>query len=349
MSKVIGIDIGGTFIKYALVREDLTLEKEGKKPTPNTMEAFIASLLEVIEELNEGVDGVAISLPGKINNQAGFVYHGGLIPYLKMQALGPTLEEACNLPVRLINDGDAAALAEGKYGNLRGLNCGAAMVLGTGVGGGIVVKGELLANHHFSPEGMQEILRNHEDLAANYQELPLLERAALTISLYTKGATSMLFNAGSAVNFVDRASQELGLDQPDGVKVFQVLEQKESAELQVLFEEYCREIALLILNIEGIFKLEKLVIGGGISAQDLLLEEINRQYLLLLQEEVSFKDQGDHLQIDRCYFANQANIIGAYSNFLSLLDQENQTSESETGFFASLFNFMANKDQEESQ
>ena len=129
------IDIGGTFIKYGLINDQQEFSQLGKLPTPASLGEFLKSLTDLIASFASEIKGVGISCPGQINTQNGFVHHGCLIPYLKQFSLGAYLETETLFPVSILNDGDAAGLAEARYGRLSDVSCGAALVLGTGVGG----------------------------------------------------------------------------------------------------------------------------------------------------------------------------------------------------------------------
>ncbi len=117
--------------------------------------------------------------------------------------------------------------------------------------------------------------------------------------------------AGSAVKFIADASQLLNLKEADGQKVFQALENEPSEELQELFETYCRDIAFLILNLQTFLKVENLAIGGGISAQPLLVKAIGEQYDKLFASVLAFQ-HFEQLEIEGAKNGNKANLIGAY-------------------------------------
>ena len=141
---ILAIDIGGTFIKFGLVDNDFRISNQSKVPTPSSLDNFWITLESIISSFKNGISGIAIACPGEINSKRGFVFKGGLIPYLTAIPLGTRLLKTFQLPVKVINDADAAALAEARYGSLQDLDCGAALVLGTGVGLGIVSQGDLL-------------------------------------------------------------------------------------------------------------------------------------------------------------------------------------------------------------
>lgn len=301
---ILAIDIGGTFIKFGLVDNDFRISNQSKVPTPSSLDNFWITLESIISSFKNGISGIAIACPGEINSKRGFVFKGGLIPYLTAIPLGTRLSKTFQLPVKVINDADAAALAEARYGSLQDLDCGAALVLGTGVGLGLVSQGELL-----SPLSVTLYLRSPSPQSKSQTALPF------QWTLFKQALISLVDNKGSAVGFVHEASQLLGLDQDDGPAVFSAIEGNQSEDLNLLFKDYCHEIAVLVLNLQSFFRLEKVVIGGGISRQGTLIEGISDAYEELFKDkpELGFEP----ITIQACHFHNDNNLLGAASYFAS--------------------------------
>ena len=127
-------------------------------------------------------------------------------------------------------------------------------------------------------------------------------------------------NTGSAVQFVEKASHILNLEKADGIAVFRALDQGGNEELTTLFQAYCYDIAILIFNLQSLLRLEKVTIGGGISSQPLLIDEINHQYHDLLSQKGH--EQFEALPIQAARFHNESNLIGAASYFYSSPNQK---------------------------
>ncbi len=292
MKQFLGIDVGGTFIKSALVSETGQLGQEGKVPTPDHMADFLACLDELIENHREQISGVGISAPGRIDVDKGYLYVGGALTYLKDIALKEVIESKHGLPCAIINDAKAAVLAEHWLGNLKGVSNGAALVLGTGVGSGIILKDELLQGSHF-------------------------QAGELTFNLRSPGPITwqnMSGSAGSAVGFIKRAAECLGLeDTSDGQAVFEALKAGQHPDVKELFESYCREIVFILYNLQAVVDVEKVVIGGGISSQDLLIDNIRRIYLDYKRGSEIYDFMFTDLVIEPCAFRNGSNILGAVS------------------------------------
>ena len=301
---LLAFDIGGTFIKYALVDEAYQVSDSSKVPTPATIEEFWEALERVICLFQNRITGIAISCPGEINSRLGFVFKGGLIPYLRNIPLASRLNKTFQVPVTVLNDGDAAGLAEARIGNLQDCDCGATFVLGTGVGLALTSNGSLISTWN-----LKDYLRWPS--LGEKQVTPVQKQYQTEILKH--GISSLVQNSGSAVNFVANASQLLELPEEDGVQVFEVLEAGHHEELQDLFASYCREIAILIYNLQSLVRLEKVTIGGGISSQSLLLEEINHQYKSLMEE--SGEQRFSLVEIQAARYHNSSNLLGAVCHF----------------------------------
>ena len=246
------IDIGGTFIKYGLMDADYQLVHTDKIPTPPTIEEFWQGLEEIVASVREEIEGIAISCPGEIQKSLGFVFRGGLIPYLRGIPLASRLQQTFQVPVTVLNDGEAAGLAEARLGNLKDCPCGATLVLGTGVGLALLSNGDLLRGWQLT-----EYIRSIDKT----ERTP--ENRRFHRGLFLQGISNLLENTGSAVQFVEKASHILKLEKTDGIAVFKALDQGGHEELTSLFQEYCHDIAILIFNLQSLLLLEKVTIGGG--------------------------------------------------------------------------------------
>ncbi|MGV3758378.1 MAG: ROK family protein [Actinomycetota bacterium] len=146
MSEVLAIDIGGTKLAAGIVSAGGELRARAVCPTPRTSDAdmVLAALLQVVEEVRTGTEqacGVGCGGP--------MARHGEHVSPLNIGAwrafpLRDRLAAATGLPVHVDNDAKALALGEGWTGAARGRHDYLAMVVSTGVGGGIVLDGRLL-------------------------------------------------------------------------------------------------------------------------------------------------------------------------------------------------------------
>ncbi|VJB48265.1 ROK protein [Streptococcus pneumoniae] len=303
MKHYLTIDVGGTFIKYGIVKGEGELVYQDKLPTPQEkMDDFTATLLSIYQEMAVKADlaGIALSCPGKVDSRAGYLYYGGALLYLKDFPLAEFLSEATGLPVTVVNDGKAAALAENWLGNLADVENGLALILGTGLGGGIILQNQVLLGSHFQAGEFSFLLPTRE--FSDVSHIAGLQ--------------------GSAVEMVASIATALGLpDKQDGRAVFSYIEQKNEQALTI-FEDYCQKIAHTIYNVQAIVDVERVVIGGGISAQSILVKEIQRQYKHILDTLPLIGPMITPVDIQLCHFRENANLVGAYYYHLTSRGEE---------------------------
>ena len=135
----LGVDLGGTNIKAALVDADGAIIKEASTPTklPRPAEAVCDDIAALCNQLAQGqlVAGIGVGCPGTVD--------GGLVRYSNNLdwhdfAMGDYLRAKTGLPVALANDANAAALGEALAGCAKGAESAVIITLGTGVGGGLL-------------------------------------------------------------------------------------------------------------------------------------------------------------------------------------------------------------------
>lgn len=154
MTQYLVFDIGGTNVKYALVDNEGQLLEKGKRPSADNLDDFVAALYEVGDQYKDKFAGIAVCAPGKIDREKMIIHYGGALTFLDGLNLEETLGARYRVAVSAENDAKAAALCEQWLGELKGVDIGAVMTLGTGVGGGISAQ-EIL---------IEEIRRQFEEI-----------------------------------------------------------------------------------------------------------------------------------------------------------------------------------------
>ena len=253
MKDYLSIDIGGTNIKYGLLNRAGQIIEKDRLKTPDNLDGFMLVMDQIVSEYVDKIRGIAFSCPGKIDAKTGTIYFGGALTYLHKLPLKELMETKYQVPVAVENDGKAAALAELWLGNLNGTTEGAAIVLGTGVGGGIIMDGRLRQGVH-AQAGEFSFFVN--------------DKSATGFERFTALNTS-------AVNMIRMCAKELQLaDENDGLTVFKAINANDPAVMPI-FKNFCRNVGILIMNIQAVVDLDKFVIAGGISAQPIVAATIN--------------------------------------------------------------------------
>ena len=168
---VVGIDIGGT--KLATVVADKTGHILGKvrKPTfaEKGPEYAIRLLFDMVREVvnlagleQESISAIGVSCGGPLDTKTGIVYSPPNLPGWDALPLKAKLESEFQVPVTIENDANASALAEFRFGGGRGYNAVLYMTMSTGIGGGIVIDGQVYhgANDSAGEVGHQILLPN---------------------------------------------------------------------------------------------------------------------------------------------------------------------------------------------
>lgn len=297
MKKYLSIDIGGTNIKYGLIQDDGQILESHKTKTFKDKVTFLALIEEIIGQYADQISGIAFCAPGKI--QGTSIRFGGALPFL--DGIDFKQEFATyNLPILGVNDGKAGVLAEHWQGSLQGVDNCAAIILGTGVGGGIIINGKLLNGSHFQAGELSFMQLAHMPLETGD-------------SFSDDGFAGSLL---SAVRMITQINQKLGNpDITDGLTAFEAIKTKHPIATKI-FEEYCQNVAQLILNIQTVVDLQKIAIGGGISAQPILLEGIQHAYDKLFDANPLIKTTLNKALLTTAHFQNEANMIGALNNLL---------------------------------
>jgi len=150
---VIGVDLGGTYVKTAIVTENkLVIAKEsrpsdaegGPEGVMDAMEAAVRDLLAQSQISLDQVIAVEFGAPGPMNWQTGVVYSPPNLPGWKNVPLAELMERRLKVPCFVDNDANLACYGEFWLGAGQGAESLAVLTLGTGLGGGVVVFGELL-------------------------------------------------------------------------------------------------------------------------------------------------------------------------------------------------------------
>ena len=151
----IGIDLGGTSTKIGIVNNDgkvlkiTSLDKEFY----GDIHLFVEKIAESISAFGEKhIAGIGIGAPNA-NYRTGTIDYPPNLPWKGVTPLAEMISAKTNLPVKMTNDANAAAIGEMKFGAARGMTDFIIITLGTGVGSGIVVNGELIVgNNGFAGE-----------------------------------------------------------------------------------------------------------------------------------------------------------------------------------------------------
>lgn len=291
--KILVVDIGGTFIKYACMQEDMTILSRGKVPTPtDDRDELIEAIGRIYDEM-PGVEGIAISMPGIIDSENGYCVMGGALRYNDDFYLRHSLYERCPVPIYMENDAKCAAMAEAAAGSLKDVKDGFVLIFGTMIGGGFIKDHTLYRGKHFSAGEVSYIITDgsgepdYETVWGNRCGTPRLCR------MYAE-------------------KKGIAEAEVDGFRVFEAVNRGDE-DAKACLQKFTREVAVQIFNIQTVLDPERFAIGGGISAQPVLIEYIKDNLKALYAACPYYVPQAE---VVSCKFQNDANLYGALQCFL---------------------------------
>lgn len=294
----LSIDIGGTNVKYAELNNAGNIIEQGKIKTSHKKDEFLRNIDKIVEKyVKKDIKGIAFCAPGKITHTK--IHFGGALPFLDGIDFAERYKKY-NLPVAVINDGKASVLAENWLGSLKDMKNCAAITLGTGVGGGIIVNGKLLNGAHFQAG----------------------ELSFLQLNINEPGFDGFAGGYASAVQMIREVNQSFNNDdETDGLAAFEAINNQRK-EAKKIFDDYCKRIAAVIIDIQAVVDLDAIAIGGGISAQPIVIQGINKAYDDILDKNELIKKTFTRPQILDAKFKNNANLYGALYNLFIHLNGE---------------------------
>ena len=288
----IGIDIGGSHIAIGVVNEQgKIVEKIEKRLTQIEKSNIENSIEESIEKYvqefcqNYEIDEVGIGIPGEIKDDIIVrAYNLGMKNYPIIQKL----KEKINLPINVQNDATCAAIAEKKYGCLKGEGTSLFFTLGTGIGGSLFYDDELVDVRHF---GHMVIVKN--GIPCNCGRKGCFERYA------------------SMKAFKNSMRNALNLDDSTrGEQLFEMIrdnkpENKNYEVIEQVVEDYIESLSVGLLNFVYLFHPNVIGIGGSfVHFAEVLLPR--------LKNRIS-QEWKENLVIKTAILGNDAGIIGAVS------------------------------------
>lgn len=269
------------------------LEKSSVPTPKDGVTSFVNTIDTIVKNFQKEhhISGVALSMPGAVDVETGYIKGITAVPYIHGPNIRKLLEEKINLPVEFENDANCAGLAEGWMGAAKGIDDYICIVIGTGIGGSLFLDKKIRHGKNlFAGEFGYMILDD-------YYNQPIGE------------SWSSLAATGGLIKLVAKR-KHLDANTLDGKTVFKMADEGD-LEVQDEIEKFIKSLAVGIYNLQYIIDPEKILIGGAISERDGLLDRINEKLLQMRPNQQCLT-----IQVERCQFGNDSNLIGALYHFL---------------------------------
>ncbi|MBR1616730.1 ROK family protein [bacterium] len=306
----IGVDIGGTNIKIALVDFEgkiiyssttPTMAELGYEAGVNNIKTAIKDLISQTGESEKTIEAIGFGLPGQIDYVTGIVKNLPNIPGWVNIPLAKIIEDEFKIPTKLDNDVRCAALGELNFGAGKGAQNLVCITVGTGIGSGIVLNGKLV--------------RGASNAAGEIGHIKMtLEKGPLCgcgdwgcLEAYASGPAIVsmakeYISGGKSAKYLEMTQN--GIITP--YIVAQAALQGDAVSIQI-FNQIGKIIGLGLVSVINLLNPEKVIIGGGVAdAGDILLEPIRRTI-----KDRAMPIQASTVQIVPAQLANTAGVIGA--------------------------------------
>lgn len=303
----IGIDVGGTNLRFALVGGDgrIIVQTRIKTAIHDGLNAFCCRLKEGIDSLcrhasREGGEVAALGagVPGLIAND-GYVHRSVNLPPLDGVNLRETLEHLAGLPSVVANDVNAFAWGEKIFGAGRGVASFLMVTLGTGVGGGLVLDGRLWTGI--------------DGIAGEFGHMTM-EPDGLPCPCGNRGCLEQYASATA----IARAGRQLRRDQwkgadtesslePFSAKAIAAAADQGDREAAALFAEAGRYLGIATASVANLLNIEAIIIGGGVANRFDLLRDA-------LESEVrtrAFPVPARRLKVLRATLGEEGGLLGS--------------------------------------
>jgi len=303
MSLALGIDLGGTNTKLAVIDGEYHVRAQRSIPTcaetgPGAVIVVLAetvpALLDECKADRGSVVGVGLATPGPLNLREGRIIHAANLPGWRDVPIRDTLAKALSLPVVLENDGNAAAFGEYVAGGGVGCEHLVALTLGTGVGAGVIIDGRILHGHYDNAAELGHMIVAVDGLPCPCGQRGCLERYA------------------SADAIVRRAERNAETQKRRNTEIRTASDVAEAAckgdvVCTQVWDEACKYLAVACVNIQHAFNPQRILLAGGLSlAGEQLLDPVRRHL-----RAQAWKLHSDLPEIALAKLGSDAGVIGA--------------------------------------
>ena len=289
----LGIDIGGTFIKYALMDKQYRIKDKWKietikYDTADEFYDYICSNIKLIDE----IDVIGISAPGLIDKDSNVkLYAAPNVAIMYGTNINDEIKKRTHKKVSSINDAKSAGLCEFEIGNAKGSKSSAFLIIGTGTGGCICDE--------------NGVVYGKDAFAGEFHNMPFVNDEI--------GGLDKMGDYASMTGLINIYNSKADMDEQVqyGYEVCKkYLDGNKTAELSV--DEWIINIVAQLIVITVFYNPEVICIGGGISEEDWFINKVKEQYKKTCIEYL----EADFIttKIDRCKYNNDANILGAIIN-----------------------------------
>ncbi len=306
----IGIDVGGTNVKIALVDDSgkiiysnsvPTRAEMGYEYTVNNIKQAIYDLMKETKLTAKDIEGIGFGFPGQVDYKSGIVRLAPNIPGWVEVPIAKMIEDEFHIPTRVDNDVRCAALGELKYGAGKGCENLICITVGTGIGSGLIVNGKLVRGASNAAGEIGHIkLQIHDGPICGCGDTGCMEAFASGPAIVAMAEEYIL--GGKSTKYREMAN---GGD----ITPFIVAEAAKAGDpvAKRIFARIGEYIGIGMASVVNLLNPEKIIIGGGVAdAGDILLEPLKETL-----KKRAMKIAGETVEVVPAQLGNTAGVIGA--------------------------------------
>lgn len=281
----IGVDVGGTKCHAVAVDVDGRILAESRRPTPPAVDV-VGVLCDLVDELSNSLNApvatVGVGLPGLITAD-GVVRASPNLAGARNTPVGPDLRRALSVPVHVENDATMAAFGEWRVGAARGARDAVVVTLGTGIGGGIVMGGQLQRGSHGFAGEIGHMMVDRDGVECPCGRRGCWERYASGSALARIAGAA----TGEDVVAAARAGDHHAIES---------------------IGEFSRWVAAGLASLTNLCDPEVIVLGGGVmESHDVLVERVREEFTAALYSPTL----RPHPRLEVAQLGHRAGAVGA--------------------------------------
>ncbi len=249
--KKLGIDLGGTKIEGIFLDDNLNVISRKRIPTPqNDYKAIVKSIVNLVNEIKTEDCTIGICTPGAISKKTGLIKNSNT-QCLIGKPLRENLENALNQKISIDNDANCFSMAEATLGAAKGFDVVFGVIMGTGVGGGIVINGK--------------VHKGRTNIAGEWGHH----------TLHHNGNKCYCGKTGCVETYISGPALEKRWTQLTGKtqNLIEIIENLDTEKAQQWKSEFLENFGTSLANVIDILDPDVIVLGGGLSNIEFLFDE----------------------------------------------------------------------------
>lgn len=297
----IGIDIGGSHIGVGLIsisgkiiekaEKDISIGMQNEKNEETLINSIVELINELLDKTNTDISAleiIGIAVPGTVS-RTHIVKADNL--HIKNLNIVSEINKYFNIPIILRNDAKCAAVAEKEYGSLKKSEDAVFFTIGTGIGGAVFLKGELLRPKQYEGFEIGHMVIKPDGELCNCGKRGCFEKYASIVALKNK------------------IKKEYEIADITGKEIYELMQKEiQSVKMQNIINEYIQYLSIGITNLINIFEPEIISIGGSfVHYKEILLPKLEEK----LKEKNATFNGNNKIKIVMAKMKNDAGILGA--------------------------------------